>query len=135
MGDLRIDIWSHILTCNLLNMKQEGYPPDHDIQFTQMLENIIWYYSFLIMHGRGTELFVFKYFVCTLPQKFDEVLQKAKEDSGKTIENEEPSRISCFNCLGSHNLRDCPLPRDPLAISRNRRQFSARFGQAPNKTR
>ncbi|PNF14230.1 hypothetical protein B7P43_G12205, partial [Cryptotermes secundus] len=67
-------------------------------------------------------------------QKFGEVLQKAKEDSGKTNENGEPSRSSCFNCLGTHSLRDCPLPRDPLAISRNRRQFSARFGQTPNKT-
>jgi hypothetical protein len=80
-------------------------------------------------------IIVFKYFVCNLSQKFGQVLQKAKEDNDKTNENEEPSRSSCFNCLGSHSLRDCPLPRDPVAITRNRRQFSARFGQAPNKTR
>ncbi|XP_069671719.1 zinc finger CCHC domain-containing protein 8 homolog isoform X1 [Periplaneta americana] len=58
-------------------------------------------------------------------QKFSEVLQKPKEGSSEANKNEGPSRTSCFNCMGSHSLRDCPLPRDQSAIMRNRRQFSS----------
>jgi zinc finger CCHC domain-containing protein 8 len=78
---------------------------------------------------------MFRYFVCNFSQKFGEVLQNAKEDGDKTNENEEPNRSACFNCLGSHSLRDCPLPRDMLAITKNRRQFSSRYGQMSNKIR
>ncbi|XP_021918668.1 zinc finger CCHC domain-containing protein 8 homolog isoform X2 [Zootermopsis nevadensis] len=66
--------------------------------------------------------------------KFNEILQQTKDDIGKTSKNEGSSRSSCFNCLGNHSLRDCPLPHDPSAITKNRRQFSARFTRTQSKT-
>jgi hypothetical protein len=87
------------------------------------------------LNTRRNEFLMLKYFVHIILQKFSEILQQAKDDSGKTNKNEGPSRSSCFNCLGNHSLRDCPQPQDPSAITKNRRQFSARFNRAQNKTR
>ncbi|XP_063238930.1 zinc finger CCHC domain-containing protein 8 homolog isoform X2 [Bacillus rossius redtenbacheri] len=40
-----------------------------------------------------------------------------------------PRRMTCFNCHGSHSLRDCPKPRNQLNINRNRRDFVAATGK------
>jgi zinc finger CCHC domain-containing protein 8 len=71
--------------------------------------------------------------VPTYSQKFGEILQKA-EDSAETNQNDGTSSPACFNCQGSHNLRDCPLPIDQSVVSKNRREFCAKFGFARNKT-
>lgn len=38
---------------------------------------------------------------------------------------EKSSRSSCFNCCGSHNMAECPEPRDPRRIAQNRKAFQA----------
>ena len=39
----------------------------------------------------------------------------------------------CFNCLGDHMIADCPLPRNPREINKNKKEFqnsSANFNSA-----
>jgi hypothetical protein len=38
---------------------------------------------------------------------------------------QKATRSSCFNCLGSHNLADCPEPRDQRRINQNRKEFQS----------
>ncbi|PSN33534.1 Zinc finger CCHC domain-containing protein 8 [Blattella germanica] len=52
----------------------------------------------------------------------------SQEKEKNKKENEMNKPTSCFNCLGSHSLRDCPLPRDGNVIAQNRRQFINRYG-------
>ena len=35
-------------------------------------------------------------------------------------------RLSCFNCNGNHNLRDCPLPRNQSNINKKRKEFASK---------
>jgi len=35
-------------------------------------------------------------------------------------------KLSCFNCNGNHNLRDCQLPRNQANINKNRKEFAAK---------
>lgn len=45
------------------------------------------------------------------------------------VEHEQKSQLStCFNCLGDHSLKDCPKPRDPSAINKNRKEFMNKHG-------
>ncbi|GLG98420.1 hypothetical protein R5R35_013835 [Gryllus longicercus] len=44
-------------------------------------------------------------------------------------ESEQKSALStCFNCMGDHSLKDCPKPRDPTVINKNRREFMNKHG-------
>ncbi|XP_049804290.1 zinc finger CCHC domain-containing protein 8 homolog isoform X2 [Schistocerca nitens] len=67
-------------------------------------------------------------------QKFNEVLQKQEE---KSDEKNTPNASvqTCFNCLGNHCLRDCPEPRRPATIARNRRDFMNKHGNTPKVSR
>lgn len=35
--------------------------------------------------------------------------------------------MSCFNCKGNHNLRDCLLPRNYANINKNRKDFTVKY--------
>ncbi|KAH0561710.1 zinc finger CCHC domain-containing protein 8 homolog [Cotesia glomerata] len=63
--------------------------------------------------------------VPTYGKKFDRVL---KESSGNSDEEKESigPKLTCFNCLANHNLRDCPKPRNFNEINKNRKEFSSR---------
>lgn len=50
-----------------------------------------------------------------------DVLLSDKPEDSKSKKNS--GGASCFNCLGSHNLRDCPKPKDYNIINRNRMTF------------
>lgn len=46
-------------------------------------------------------------------------------DSGKHITNDVKPKRTCFNCLGDHNVQDCPEIRDQRKIAENRRTHMA----------
>jgi len=56
-------------------------------------------------------------------------------NSQEEIVEEEPKKTgnSCFNCLGDHMIVDCPLPRNPKQISKNKKEFQSK--QMPNVPR
>lgn len=33
-------------------------------------------------------------------------------------------KVTCFNCMENHTLRDCPNPRNYAAIEQNRKNFT-----------
>ncbi len=44
----------------------------------------------------------------------------------KVEETKPASNNKCFNCLGDHMITDCPEPKDPKAIAKNRREFMSK---------
>ncbi|XP_015123905.1 zinc finger CCHC domain-containing protein 8 homolog [Diachasma alloeum] len=67
--------------------------------------------------------------VPTYGRKFEKVL-KDVEDVPDIVEEKEKAapKLNCFNCLGNHNLRDCPVPRNSVEINKNRKDFNNRTG-------
>lgn len=66
--------------------------------------------------------------VPTYGKKFDRVLKDVGDES-ETKETEKAApKLNCFNCLGNHNLRDCPEPRNHMEINKNRKEFNNRNG-------
>lgn len=61
-------------------------------------------------------------------QKFERVLKKSPERTDIEITDKAGPRLNCFNCMGDHNLRDCPVPRNQFEINKNRKEFNARMG-------
>jgi len=63
------------------------------------------------------------------------ILTHAQEEDTETVE-EAPKKSGgnkCFNCLGDHMIADCPLPRNPREINKNKKEFqnsSANFNSA-----
>ena len=54
---------------------------------------------------------------------------------GENEENDKESsrpKMTCFNCMGNHSLRDCEEPRNPAAINKNRREHNAKRGNIGN---
>ncbi|XP_057322322.1 zinc finger CCHC domain-containing protein 8 homolog [Microplitis mediator] len=58
-------------------------------------------------------------------KKFDRVLKESTGDSDEENDCAGP-KLTCFNCIGNHNLRDCPKPRNFNEINKNRKEFSSR---------
>jgi len=54
------------------------------------------------------------------PQEEEEVVEKKKGGGNK-----------CFNCLGDHMIADCPQPRNPREIQKNKREFQNKSMNAP----
>ncbi|KAJ8674881.1 hypothetical protein QAD02_010667 [Eretmocerus hayati] len=59
-------------------------------------------------------------------KKFNVTLDNESEDV--EVKADCAPKLTCFNCLGNHNLRDCDQPRNPAAISKNRKEFVAKRG-------
>ncbi|OXU24103.1 hypothetical protein TSAR_010674 [Trichomalopsis sarcophagae] len=53
-------------------------------------------------------------------------LEKPKED--REIKEDFGPKMTCFNCMGNHSLRDCDLPRNYLNINKNRKEHAAKRG-------
>ena len=41
--------------------------------------------------------------------------------------------MNCWNCLGNHGIRDCPVSRNPMEIAKNRKEFQTRSGPKNNR--
>ncbi|XP_046391443.1 zinc finger CCHC domain-containing protein 8 homolog [Ischnura elegans] len=65
----------------------------------------------------------------TYNQNYTNVL-KAKDEEEGTLSNSKgsagPGLSVCFNCSGNHVLSDCPMPKDHVAIGKNRRLYMAK---------
>ncbi|XP_046417928.1 zinc finger CCHC domain-containing protein 8 homolog isoform X1 [Neodiprion fabricii] len=61
----------------------------------------------------------------TYGKKFERVLEKHAEKIVANLPEDHAPKLSCFNCLGNHNLRDCIKPRNHANINRNRKEFTA----------
>ncbi|XP_046737598.1 zinc finger CCHC domain-containing protein 8 homolog isoform X2 [Diprion similis] len=61
----------------------------------------------------------------TYGKKFERVLEKQTEKIVANLPEDRAPKLSCFNCLGNHNLRDCTKPRNYANINRNRKEFTA----------
>uniref|UniRef100_A0A0C9PS02 CG4622_0 protein n=1 Tax=Fopius arisanus TaxID=64838 RepID=A0A0C9PS02_9HYME len=64
----------------------------------------------------------------TYGKKFERVLNDVSDPPAADEKGKTTSKLNCFNCLGSHNLRDCPEPRNVLEINKNRKEFNSRNG-------
>ncbi|XP_058806811.1 zinc finger CCHC domain-containing protein 8 homolog [Phymastichus coffea] len=65
-------------------------------------------------------------------QKFDKVLQKSNDENNGEREDCGP-KMTCFNCLGNHSLRDCDQPRNYVAINKNRKEHNFKRGSASTR--
>lgn len=64
-------------------------------------------------------------------QKYNDVIDEDEDkDKNKELEQEEKEssvrQISCFNCSGNHNLRDCKIPWNIANINKNRKELGMR---------
>lgn len=64
--------------------------------------------------------------VPTYGKKYEDAFDKTKSASNANRNDKCPSRLSCFNCNGNHNLRDCKERRDPAVIEANRKNFNTK---------
>ncbi|XP_043673637.1 zinc finger CCHC domain-containing protein 8 homolog [Vespula pensylvanica] len=63
--------------------------------------------------------------VPTYGKKYKDVFDENKDKELDSEENDLCIRkISCFNCLGNHNLRDCKLPWNKININKNRKELN-----------
>lgn len=60
----------------------------------------------------------FKQLLCFFLQQYENTEDETKRNA--------PPRMSCFNCLGSHNLNNCPEPKDYVKINKNRKEFASK---------
>lgn len=42
-------------------------------------------------------------------------------------------KLTCFNCMGNHNLRDCDQPKNYGLINKNRKEFASKKGPAVSR--
>ncbi|KAG7208869.1 hypothetical protein KM043_015053 [Ampulex compressa] len=66
----------------------------------------------------------------TYGKKYENAFEKSNTESDKGEQNPYVSKSSCFNCLGDHNLRDCPEPRNQNHINKNRKNFNRERGES-----
>ncbi|XP_043282025.1 zinc finger CCHC domain-containing protein 8 homolog [Venturia canescens] len=70
--------------------------------------------------------------VPTYGKKFDQIM-KLTSEADKAGEEESKSacrpKMNCFNCMGNHSIRDCPVPRNYNEIQKNRNEFTSRTVQ------
>ncbi|XP_017886151.2 zinc finger CCHC domain-containing protein 8 homolog isoform X1 [Ceratina calcarata] len=64
--------------------------------------------------------------VPTYGKKYEDAFDKTKSASSANTKEKCPPRLSCFNCNGNHNLRDCKVRRDPAVIEANRKNFNVK---------
>lgn len=68
-------------------------------------------------------------------KKFDKVLIKEG-----IVDNEEEKdcviiaspKMTCFNCMGNHTMRECTEPKNPWEINKNRKEFSSNKNMSKN---
>lgn len=58
----------------------------------------------------------------TYGQKFKKPLEKTATELTASKDDCCP-KLTCFNCLGNHNLRDCKEPRNQNNINKNKKEF------------
>ncbi|KAG5316237.1 ZCHC8 protein, partial [Acromyrmex insinuator] len=58
----------------------------------------------------------------TYGQKYENTFEESVHETSKDF----MPRLSCFNCNGNHNLRDCPLPRNQSNINKKRKEFASK---------
>ncbi|KYN43465.1 Zinc finger CCHC domain-containing protein 8 like protein [Trachymyrmex septentrionalis] len=58
----------------------------------------------------------------TYGQKYENIFEESVHETPKDF----MPRLSCFNCNGNHNLRDCPLPRNQSNINKKRKEFASK---------
>nr|CAD7411390.1 unnamed protein product [Timema poppensis] len=65
---------------------------------------------------------------------FKLLVEEVEKAKSAVVSTSSPRALSmCFNCGGSHSLRDCKEPRNHTAISKNRQQFMNK--QTPYQSR
>ncbi|XP_076755383.1 zinc finger CCHC domain-containing protein 8 homolog [Xylocopa sonorina] len=62
--------------------------------------------------------------VPTYGKKYENVFDKTRLESNINSKGDCPQRLTCFNCLGNHNLRECTKPRNYAKIDTNRKNFN-----------
>lgn len=59
-------------------------------------------------------------------QKFEKILNKNGIQENPANEDNKTPKMTCFNCLGNHNLKDCTQPRNQANINKHRKDFNSR---------
>ncbi|XP_076654586.1 zinc finger CCHC domain-containing protein 8 homolog isoform X1 [Halictus rubicundus] len=62
----------------------------------------------------------------TYGKKYENAFEKTKPEPVPIVLRSP--KLTCFNCLDNHNVRDCPKPRDQVAINKNKRNFGTKSG-------
>ncbi|XP_076383319.1 zinc finger CCHC domain-containing protein 8 homolog isoform X2 [Megalopta genalis] len=68
------------------------------------------------------------YDVPTYGKKYENVFEDIKSKAEPNAKVTYSPKLMCFNCLDNHNLRDCPKPRNQVAINKNKRNFNIKGG-------
>ncbi|KAL7302986.1 hypothetical protein TKK_0004212 [Trichogramma kaykai] len=55
-------------------------------------------------------------------------MKETDDDKEEVKKNNFTPKMSCFNCLGNHSMRDCDQPRNPAAINKNRKEHNLKKG-------
>jgi len=55
--------------------------------------------------------------------KYSQCFSTAEEAPSGPAPPTRPKGLQCFNCLGPHNISDCPKPMNPGNINRNKREM------------
>ncbi|XP_051168576.1 zinc finger CCHC domain-containing protein 8 homolog [Leptopilina boulardi] len=63
--------------------------------------------------------------VPTYGQKFKKTLEKPSDELS-TFKEDCCPKLTCFNCLANHNLRDCKEPRNQNNINKNKKEFASK---------
>ncbi|XP_066595481.1 zinc finger CCHC domain-containing protein 8 homolog [Prorops nasuta] len=66
--------------------------------------------------------------VPTYGKKYETIVEKLNVKEAQEEESCQP-KIQCFNCLGNHNMRDCPEPRNREAITKNRNKNNSKMSR------
>lgn len=55
--------------------------------------------------------------------KFNKILEKGKEKVSEKKDDSAAPKLTCFNCLGNHSMRDCTKPKNYGEINKNRKDY------------
>ena len=61
--------------------------------------------------------------IFSLLQEFSSTLKSEEDTVDSTGDGASKQDNKCFNCLGDHNLMNCPNPKNQKEISKNRFSF------------
>ncbi|XP_014211070.1 zinc finger CCHC domain-containing protein 8 homolog [Copidosoma floridanum] len=56
-------------------------------------------------------------------KKFSKTLEKGTAKATEEKNENSAPKMTCFNCLGNHSMRDCPKPRNYNEITKNRKDY------------
>ncbi|XP_014478667.1 PREDICTED: zinc finger CCHC domain-containing protein 8 homolog isoform X2 [Dinoponera quadriceps] len=122
-SNLILEIWDNKNPQNKLSINTENdimplcvSPNDHNTKSSGVTSDLL----FIIdTQPKSTSDFD----VPTYGKKYENTFEESDSETSK----DQAPKMSCFNCEGNHNLRDCQLPRNQANINKNRKDFNVRY--------